>query len=143
MFSLNDPSFGRNWKQYSNLGREARRFSILDLSGPPIGSGKLLPSFIVPKLLSIDNRYDAFLNELIGWLKTEDAASPLWVDKLMVVLKALERRENQSIDDGSLHASNGLAAQDGAHPLWGAVWVSLYEHRPSAAELIVIGLKKR
>ncbi len=141
MFSLNDPSFGRNWEAIFELGERSETFLDLGFKWATNRIGESLPSFIVPKLLSIDNRYDAFLNELIGWLKTEDAASPLWVDKLMVVLKALERRGESIDDDLSLHASNGLAAQDGAHPLWGAVWVSLYEHRPSAAELIVIGLK--
>jgi hypothetical protein len=139
--SLDDPFFGENWEAIFELGERSDAFLDLGYKWSTNRIGEDLPSFIVPKLHSIDNRYDAFLSELISWLEMNDSAATLWADKLMIVLKALERRGEAISDDLFLRASNGLAVLDATHPLWGPVWVSLYEHRSGVAELIVIGRK--
>ena len=137
--SFDDPFFGSNWEAVFELGERGEAFLDLGFSWAKDRVGEKFPSFILPKLFSIRNRYDVFLNELVSWLKTNDVTAELWTDKLIVVLKALDLRRDSIDDDLFLRGCDGLSALDAVHPLWGPIWVSLCKQRAGSANLTRIG----
>ncbi len=100
--SFDDPFFGKNWEAVFELGEREAAFLDLGFQWARNRLGEKAPSFILPKLLAIDHRFDFFLTQLVDELKARDGCQHP-IEKMMVVLDALERRCETIDDDLFLH----------------------------------------
>ncbi len=136
--SLNDPQLGKNWEVIFDLGERNDAFLDLGFQWARRRLGEELPSFILPKLLALDGRFDFFVDALIAELRAAESVEHQ-IEKLIIVLDALERRHESIDDDLFLRASVILQRLDASHRLWGAIWVALHDQRPHESNLLRVG----